>query len=697
MKYYHLFPQLKQNCLIIDIETCSMFSNGQDINIHFQFEEYLINAKVKWFGAYSYARNAYYLLDAKKNPNLIKELLNSHNVIIGFNSQEFDYEILNNSGFITDPKKRITHVDCMQILGKSVFYNRQGYAYKNRGELMEYKFKNNSLRTMAEEMKLEVQKGEIDFNIFKKDSWTPEEETEIKKYLKDDVTTVKQMFEKLWEFWAPFTEMLDEKFVRDFSWIRSSIASLTYKSACSYLKVEPTYADKIEGTETESMGGNVLLPKYEEANNVWYVDFASLYPHLFCMFNLFSEVPASTTGEKIWHGNNMFQVRGYYDINKEHKLNMQIKDKLAERIRLKKADKNNPMVYAIKIFLNGLYGVARSAIFEKIHTPNCGWDCCWLAQQVQAYVIKRMSEFGFEAIAGDTDSIFELTKDESKNNLGYVKSCLMTIIKEINANAPFPVNTFDIAIEGCLDYMMFPFSEEAIEDENGKHIKADKKIVKEYKGKKKNYCYIHEVEGKREVVLIGLPVKKENATALGIKIYAEILEPLIIKNMRAKFTHSFIQETINDYLKKEEILTLIAQEYKIKPLISYKLESQIQAQISRAYLNGQDGVICLIKNTKVGKAGKGTKYCTIEEAKEANLTIEDLCLEKLWNELTPFIINETIPVVIKERKVRVKKVVAEELAGNHEKITVPVLPYPKQEDLYLYIKVLDSYKIKKEK
>lgn len=489
LKYQYLFPQMKQNCLIIDIETSSFFPTGQEINISYQFEEYLQYAQVKWFGAYSYARNSLYLLHAQKDRGFIMQLLATHNTIIGFNSQEFDYVVLKNNNFV-NPEQRTCQIDLMQVLGKSTFINRDGYAYKNRGELMNYKFKNNSLKAMAEEMKLEYQKSEIDYKIFQKNIWTPEEEKEIKEYLTADVMTSKAMFDKLWDYWIPFTEMLDIKYVRDFSWIKSSIASLTYKAACSYLEIEPTYSEKI--TTEESMGGNVLLPKYEEAKNVWYVDFASLYPHLFCQFNLFAEVENPTNKEGLWHGNNMFQVRGYYDISKEHKLNTQVKQKLAERIRLKATDKNNPMIYALKIFLNGLYGVARSPIFEKIHTENCGYDCCYLGQQCQAYVIKRMADFGFETIYGDTDSVMLITIDNSKNNREYVRQCLKIIVEEIKANSPFPVETFDIAIEKYLKYICFPFSSEAVDDLEGNHIKEGNKLLKEMKGKKKCYIYIYD-------------------------------------------------------------------------------------------------------------------------------------------------------------------------------------------------------------
>ncbi len=156
------------------------------------------------------------------------------------------------------------------------------------------------------------------------------------------------------------------KYVKDLSWIRNSIASLTYKAACTLMGVEPTYSNKGSSVK-EQMGGRVIMPKYEEKNNIWIVDFASLYPHIFCMFNLFAENKTSVK-DYGWHGNDVFKVRGYYYDTTEHILNAQIKTLLNKRIKLKETEPDNPMIYAIKIFLNGLYGVVRSAIFEQLHT-----------------------------------------------------------------------------------------------------------------------------------------------------------------------------------------------------------------------------------------------------------------------------------------------------------------------------------------
>jgi hypothetical protein len=50
----------------------------------------------------------------------------------------------------------------------------------------------------------------------------------------------------------------------------------------------------------------------------------------------------------------------------------------------------------------------------------------------------------------------------------------------------------------------------------------------------------------KEIKLIGLPIIKGNATALGIKIYEEVLKPLILKQIQGKFSKEFIVATINN-------------------------------------------------------------------------------------------------------------------------------------------------------
>lgn len=677
--------EIKSTVLVLDIETSGKYPDtGEEINIATNFEDYVKYAKTKWFGGYSYKHDKLIADLVSGNEDSIKNFIAEHDYIVGFNNEEFDTPILANNDLMPEGYKK--QLDCLIILGSSSYKRHDGLPFKNRGQYMGFKFKKNSLKHMAEVMGLETQKGDIDYRIFHKDFYTDEEVAEIKKYLEADVMATKQMFDKLWEFYLPFTKFLTEADILNLSWIKSSIASLTYKAACKVLGVEDTYGDKPESSK-EEMGGRVIEPLYEEARKVWYVDFTSLYPHMFCQFNLFNEVKEELTDYEldqglvdgsIWHGNEMFQVKGYYWANEQHPLSKDIADKLKLRLEIKKQIKEtgvpNSLEYAIKIFLNSLYGAARSPIFEQIHTPNCGWDCCWLGQQIQMYTEKRMADFGFETIAGDTDSIFVVANEDSNSNKEYVKSCLKTIVDEIKANVPFPAETYDIDIEAYLDYVMWPFSEQPIEWDGEEEPLADfllqhgfmakeslaiavhnkenvqighnvknlkNRLIKINRGKKKNYLYIYEKKGEKTIKIMGLPIKKDGATLLGPKLYEEVLKPLILENDRAKFPKEFIDNLLTDALKKSENLVLLAREYKVKPLVSYKNENQIQAQISAGYFNGQEGVISLIKNKKVGNAGKTAKYATVEEIIENNVSLKDLDLEKIYNELEPFVDNET--------------------------------------------------------
>ena len=627
--------QVKESCAIVDIETVAWDENRVEIDIRTDFDKYVAKAEIKWVGIFSYKFNELYIYNAITQKQDILDMLEEHQVLIGQNIEDFDYPILLNNNFIVN-KDETTILDTMVTLGKSSFYTKKGFPYKNRGTLMEYDFPSNSLRSMAEEMKLETQKGEINYRIFQQNKWNEKETEEINTYLTGDILVTKQMLDKLWSYWLPFTQFLPEKSILDLSWIKGSLASVIYKAACHLLGEEPTYADTTEDTK-EAMGGNVLLPVMEEANGVYIVDFNSLYPHIMCSFNLFSEIESHIDGPYVWKGNDVFHVRGHYDISHSHPLSALVIDFLKKRAELKKTDPTNPLVYTYKIFLNGSYGVVRSPIFEKVHKKNAGWDCCDLGQQCQKLLIDMMLEFGFKTIYGDTDSAMMIAVEKKNDNKEYLLSCLQKVVQKIKDNAPFKVDTFGIALEHKADYMLFPFSEEPVVGEDGKNVKVKNRLVKERKGGKKNYLYIvTDKEGKKKVVIKGLPIKKANATNLAIAIYNDVLEAKILENGHAKFPKVEIEKLVNDYLQKPDAMNYISQEYSVKSAASYKLTTQIQCQISNGYFGGGSGTIRLIKNTKVGGAGKGVRYCSIQEALENKLTIEDLDLTKAMNELYPF-------------------------------------------------------------
>ena len=630
--------QVKESCAIVDIETVAWDENRVEIDIKTDFDKYVAKAEIKWVGIFSYKFNELFIYNAVTHKQDILDMLEEHQVLIGHNLEDFDYPILLNNNYIVN-KEGTTILDTMVTLGKSSFYTKKGFPFKQRGILMDYDFPSNSLRNMAAEMKLECQKGEIDYRIFQQNIWNETETKEITVYLTDDVMSVKQMMDILWKYWLPFTQFLPEKSILDLSWIKGSIASVIYKAACHLLGEEPTYADRTEvDPNVEEIGGNVILPKVEEANNVYIVDVNSLYPHCFTLFNLFSEIPAHIDGPYVWKGNDVFKVRGRYDISHPHPLSALVKDFLQKRANLKKTDPKNPLVYTYKIFLNGLYGVVRSAIFEKVHKPNAGHDCCLIGQQIQKIMETKMAEYGFETIAGDTDAIHVRAIDENNSNEKYVKECLQKIVNYILENTPFKVDTFNISIEKKTDYILYPFEKAPIVGEDGKNVKVKNRLVYEKKPKKKNYLYLYtEKDGTKKIEIKGLPIKKNNSTKLALAIYNDILEKKIIEKGSAKFPKEEIDSLVNEYLKKPDAMDYISVEYNVKSCSSYKLETQIQSQISRGYFGGGSGTIRLIKNTKCGKAGKGVRYCSLSEAIENKLTVEDLDLTRPFNELAPFI------------------------------------------------------------
>ena len=430
--------ELLKNVLCFDIETSSMDTTGP-ISIS-DFNNYVKRAKAKWIGFYSYKYEKCVSLPVVGNEDIIRKFIKEHKVLVGFNNEEFDTPICFNNLLIS---QRYKQIDIMRILGSDVFKG-----HKNRASLMGVKLKNNKLKNMAKQFNVETQKGDIDYKIFQKDVWTKEEQKEIKIYLEADVMATKQLFDKLLDYWSPFVDMVDDKFVNDWSWATSSIASLTYKCACHTLGVEPTFGE--HKGEKEKMGGRVILPKMEEARGVWYVDARSLYPHIYAMFNLHNELEEKNMDacDNYFNGNEVFKVKGTYDIDEPSILGKDLMEKLKMRMKLKKEDPDNPMQYAIKILLNSHYGAQRSPIFEQIYTPNGGWDCCWLGQQINEIMEKMMTGFGFNVIAGDTDSIFCKATEEKFNHKEYVKVCLKKIVEYINQNVPFPQETFEIEIEG---------------------------------------------------------------------------------------------------------------------------------------------------------------------------------------------------------------------------------------------------------
>jgi hypothetical protein len=377
MKYQSKIDEMMKDVLIFDIET-----SAPGIDIRKQFDQYVQMAAVRWIGFYSYKTNKHYQIPVAGNEDLIRDFIAQHKTLVGFNSEKFDSVVLQNRRLI--PNTFFQQIDVMQVIGNNKFEG-----HKLRCNYMDIDLKpvevngrrygGNSLQGMAHAFKLDTLKGDVDYRLFEKETWTDEEVEQIKTYLQGDVEITRQLFERLVSFWIVFTDWLYEKNVEDWSWIKSSIASLTYKAACKVKGIEPTYGEASE--DSEEMGGRAIEPPNEEARGVWYVDEASKYPHTFAEFNLFDEVNTvrfcndwrevngEGTDEEIlaqacsmkilFHGNEKFRVKGYYRMDQQGALSLDVIDKIKTRLELKRLKKlgqieenQKSLEYAIKIFLN---------------------------------------------------------------------------------------------------------------------------------------------------------------------------------------------------------------------------------------------------------------------------------------------------------------------------------------------------------
>ena len=656
MQHEKTIKELLSEVLVYDIETSSFNKEGKRINLRSNFDEYVKYAKVKWFGAYSYKYKRYFEFDAIKDKDSIKTLLEKHEFLVGFNNKNFDGPILKNNGYFGDTYKK--ELDVMLILGDDQY--RPGF--KKRATYMKVKLKpctingkkygTNSLQGMATAFGIELPKGDIDYKLFDKNTWSDEEQKDIIKYLRADVEITKQLFDKIINFWSLFTDWLHEDDVRSFVWINSTIAVLTYYAVCRVKGVEPTFSNLEQ--EKEEMGGRAVKPTDEEVFGAHYMDETSKYPHIFAEFNLFKEVNIhGQPQEKIdkliekgylFHGNEKFKVKGYYDIRSQGVIEKDLINKLKTRFAIKKVLKNyyknkeskivvpeilkdqipngeltndilqklDGQEFAIKIFANSLYGIIRKITFEKVSTPSAGYDCCWIGQQIHEYVQTFFEERGFKVIGGFTDSWFVEDKNVSEEEImKLARECMDDLKKYM----PFPEETHQIGYECYIDTIIYSY-----DDKRGEY-------------KKNNYAYISD----NKIKIVGFPIKKSNASKLALHIFNNFLKNEALKNKKLKFEKSYVKTLIKQELEKD--ISLAATTFKCNNADNYAVDGQLQRQISINYLGGLDGEIDVIKNKKIGKVGKGYKYCTIKEAIENNLKFDDLVLTKVWNELEPFLIK----------------------------------------------------------
>lgn len=575
---------LYDNVLIYDIET-----DGVDTK----------TSKLKWFGAYSYKDKAYYNLDAtdKEQFQLIQELIKSHKVLVGYNSYFFDKPIMQRNGISWGQYK--IDIDLMKILttktGKGNCARSMYMSSKNGSPLAET-LDNYKLSSVCKAVGFDVVKGDIDYNIFKKNKWSYDEIKDIKKYLQADIELTKQLFEYTIEQFEYFKEYISYDDYRLYKHIRTPIGLFSYM-AMMYMAGVMLEFETDEDILTQkpiNHGGYVLEPQKEFAEDVVYFDFTSLYPMIFIQNNLFTSTCKCCKKSERVSKCDLWELKGSYCGKTQGVFENLYKKIYQDRKEYKQ--QGDPRQYALKIILNSFYGSTGVPRRKNIYNYNVSGDCTIIGRAITKFSIDYFNKKGFKVVYADTDSCFIELGDRSEEESQKVAD---EIVFEIQKRMIFPYEDFKFKVDGRF-----------------------KKI--RFKGKKHYYGIDYE----NNVTKKGISLVRKDVNNLTKIVYTK-LEEEIIKSKNLQLPKNVFDKTIKSIL--DENINVISKTFNVKNEKEYDSKTSIHYQISKVFGEGSHN---LIPNTKLGKVGKSTLYCTIKQSKF--LKFEDLKLNNVYNELNLF-------------------------------------------------------------
>ena len=581
---------INDDVLIYDLET-----SGLDIE----------TAQLKFFGAYSYKHKEYYIYDYT-HPELIQHLIKDHKILVGFNNKAFDWPIILRYFDIKDVKYKI-HIDLFEVCApkpKALFgKNKLAQMYPNLRlkkfslkEIMEYVIK-------TQKLKLELKKGDIDYEIFKSNTWTPEQLKEIEDYLRADIELTKALFEFFDTQYAPIGELLPEKNYMNYMHITASSASLAYQVICNLTGMDVEWEQGEDDLKNRFAGGHhIEARKSIVKGRIASVDIASAYPHSIIMGNLLSPDKSDNS----WKGNNYFKLQGTYNSEKQGKVETELK-KLME-LRLKaKSEGDKVKANAYKIVINSFYGAVSKPLFKNLYNINAAADCTSIVRTILKKLAKKLDLNGFIPLYGFTDSVMVLIPEGSDTD--DLMEVVRSFVEEVKKQFPFATDTFKIELEKELKFIWFVTK--------NCYLWIDSKDRLDYRA-----------------TLLNMNRPK------GVKmLFDNYIDPKIRKELNINFTEDELNKEMKKLIKDD--LSLAAEDYDIKPLDSYKSKTSIQYQICQMYGPGRHRLIPNRKGIGVGK-NKGINnplgYCTIEDFIKHKLTINDIDMTKLMKDFKRFVI-----------------------------------------------------------
>ena len=596
--------------LIMDIETYVKYSKP-DSSVD----------RLRIFGCYSYKTNKTYLLTDKKE---IQRIIDAHKFLVGFNNQGtkiepgYDNPILIREG-INLKYKRIIDL-------RNIFKQRASQMKIEKGLLNDLimKYSLDYITKLLGIVDDNDGKKEINYDVFKKETWTNEERQEIMEYTKRDIEVTKKLYQWVENYFSGFKSFLNEKDVNNKTYLTSSTAKFAYQAVCKAMNWEEQY--NTQGFDDDKIGGGyVAYPMGERyEGNIYCLDFNSLYSHIMMQCNLYGRRKEGqlydTTG---WTGNDIWNVEGTYNNDKLSGVGELLKKWYADRLVYKK--NKDPREFSLKIILNTIYGILNNPYYMLVYDRVAGGDCTRIGRQWTKYARKEFKKAGYKVIYSDTDSVYIIDKKNNKEEMLKIKD---KVIKDIKDSIPFPQDTFDMGIDDEIKYMFFFKGKNKEDKESDKEMDSDDFIAKPLGLMKKNYIYVTQ---DNKVKIKNLGIRKKSNSALSKEVFWNHLVPKI-KQGEIKFSKTYLNNLINELLSNDINLAVMRKE--VGKIEQYKSQTCLAAQIAQRY---GSGIHFLIPNTRGLGIGKGKKFCTLEEFNKRGLRYTDVDLDNVWHELSYFI------------------------------------------------------------
>ena len=412
----------EKEILICDIETTSL-KVGE--------------AVIRVFGAYDPYENKFYIY--KWNDyflSKVMQLFATYKILVTFNGVKYDMPILERHGV---PIKEYNHIDVMQI-----FKNKRKKMIRREG------FTSYSMKNLIIALGLDADgsKEDMDYELFKKEHWTPQEQEIIISYLKQDLLSTWKLFNYVINRFRPMARFIAARDTELYKHITAPLPTYAYKAICfmsgisEYYDEAPKYKDNPLRIITN--------PRCEKSKKAVLMRFNHLYASIIMQFNLLSfNCKCCMTNEGRFHGGNFYNIKGYYC-----RRNPGVAEKFLKS--LFRNNINDPeMKLVSNIIFDQIYDVISNPLYYSLYSPEVASDTIALAKQQLTILSRMFDEKGYKVLSIDIDNVFievDPDKKQSVEDLLIIKDEIITFLQ---SKMVFKSETFDLELVSKLQYLQF--------------------------------------------------------------------------------------------------------------------------------------------------------------------------------------------------------------------------------------------------